>query len=156
MGPATSRPYPHHRAPAQADLHLLLPLSGQPALSALRSPWPRINTLPRCHCQCHRHPPAPSRSDRQRSWPSLRCRHPWDPCPRPPLPGPNRKTGDWDSLPPGLICLVRTILNFSKVLLVSDGRRKVPNPGLRSVMPGRPDSVPGDRHPLLVPSPIIK
>ena len=81
--------------------------------------------------------------------PLPRCRAP---APRPPLPDPKGKPGDWDSLPPGQYDWYGNFLIFQS----GRARWRVPNPGLRSVMPGRPDSGPGDRPALPVPSPTIK
>jgi len=54
---------------------------------------------------------------------------PWPPSHTSPSSRPQGQTRRLGLPPPWLICLVRTVLNFSKMLLVSDGRRKVPHSG---------------------------
>jgi hypothetical protein len=119
LGVAAPVPYPHRRAPvASGPLSAPGPFHGQPTSIDL--------------CQsstCLPAPPAAPATARPvlGDQPPLGPR-PSVPCPRPPLPDPKGKPGDWDSYPPYCLWPVRKFFQF----LVPINPGEFPHPGLRN------------------------
>jgi hypothetical protein len=63
---------------------------------------------------CHRPGPQPQAPSAHRGEVATLAPSPTpgSPAPRPPQPTPDSKPGDWDSYPPGLICMVRKFFDF--------------------------------------------